>query len=153
MSYATRDQPPNWMEIDMEILINHEIGTHAGKVYQHLALNPALTATALRSFWRRSPAVSEVIGANADVAFKIGLGERPWLRQVTFSIWPDAAAMARFARTSGPHARALQAARTQGWFAEELYARYAVLGGAGRWEGRDPLAPLRAAPRTEGEAA
>ena len=48
MSYDGDDQPPNWMEIDMEILINHEIGTHAGKVYQHLALNPALTATALR---------------------------------------------------------------------------------------------------------
>ena len=32
----------------MQPLLNHEIGTHAGRVYQYLATNPALTATALR---------------------------------------------------------------------------------------------------------
>ena len=32
----------------METLLNHEIGTHAGVVYNHLAGNPAVTATALR---------------------------------------------------------------------------------------------------------
>tara|TARA_B100001093_G_C26472054_1_gene861072 strand:+ start:133 stop:354 length:222 start_codon:yes stop_codon:yes gene_type:complete len=36
------------LENVMEILLNHEIGTHAGKVYQHLVQNPALTATAIR---------------------------------------------------------------------------------------------------------
>ena len=32
----------------METLLNHEIGTHAGVLYQYLAGNPAITAAALR---------------------------------------------------------------------------------------------------------
>lgn len=76
--------------------------------------------------------------------FKIGIGEIPWLHQVTFSIWPDAAAMARFARR-GPHAEAIRAVRDEGWFSEELYARFRVLGEAGTWEGRSPLTPRQEA--------
>lgn len=101
---------------------------------------------ALLRFWRRVPDISAVIGANSDVAFKIGIGELPWLHQVTFSIWPDAAAMAAFARAGGPHASAIRAVREGGWFREELYARFRVLGDDGQWQGRSPLASLMEAP-------
>ncbi|WP_425099417.1 spheroidene monooxygenase [Tropicibacter sp. S64] len=107
----------------------------------------ALTRATLRPraalrFWRRVPGVSAVIGDNRDVAFKIGIGEVPWLHQVTFSIWPDADAMARFARVDGPHARAIRAVREGGWFREELYARFRVLGAEGTWHGTDPLSKM-----------
>lgn len=92
----------------------------------------------LTRFWGRVPGISERIGANPDVLFKIGIGEIPWLHQVTFSIWPDAAAMARFART-GAHAEAIRAVREEGWFSEELYARFAVAGEIGTWNGTSPL--------------
>ena len=49
--------------------------------------------------------------------------------------------MAAFARQMGPHANAMQAARDGGWFSEELYARFQVLGTDGAWGGADPLAP------------
>jgi spheroidene monooxygenase len=100
---------------------------------------------ALPRFWAREPAISRRIGADPNVRFKIGLGETPWLQQVTFSVWPDAAAMAAFARAEGPHAAAIRAVRAGGWFAEELYARFALRGHAGSWGGVDPLAPGRAA--------
>ena len=93
-------------------------------------------------FWNRVPDISSVIGANPDVAFKIGIGEVPLLHQVTFSVWPDADSMARFARGNGPHAKAIQAVRDGNWFTEELYARFALLGTQGHWEGGDPLARL-----------
>ncbi len=96
---------------------------------------------ALRRFWARVPDISDVIGRDPDVAFKMGIGEVPWLHQVTFSIWPDAAAMDRFARR-GPHAAAIRAVRDEGWFREELYARFAVAGEIGTWQGRSPLAGL-----------
>jgi spheroidene monooxygenase len=104
---------------------------------------------ALLRFWRRAPAISRVIGQDANVLFKIGIGEVPWLHQVTFSIWPDTATMATFARKDGPHARAIAAVRAGDWFSEELYARFRVLGHAGTWGGTDPLAaamPRLAAP-------
>jgi spheroidene monooxygenase len=93
-------------------------------------------------FWRQVPDISQVIGQDENVAFKIGIGELPLLHQITFSIWPDAASMSRFARTDGPHARAISAVRSGDWFREELYARFHVLGDTGSWGGVSPLAKL-----------
>ena len=114
-----------------------------------LATGPlaALTRATVRPgaaarFWRRVPDISAVIGSDPNVLFKIGIGEVPLFHQVTFSIWPDADSMAQFARRDGPHARAIAAVREQGWFREELYARFRILGTAGRWQGGNPLAKL-----------
>ena len=93
----------------------------------------------LMRFWKRVPNISKVIGNDPNVLFKIGIGEVPWLHQVTFSIWPDAAHMSKFART-GPHAEAIKAVRREDWFAEELYARFSILSDAGTWNGKSPLA-------------
>lgn len=93
-------------------------------------------------FWRRVPNISRVIGADPNVAFKIGIGEVPLLHQITFSIWPDTSSMAHFARHDGPHAAAIRAVREEGWFSEELYARFAILGDHGAWGGASPLSKL-----------
>jgi len=91
--------------------------------------------------WRRVPRISEVIGRDPNVAFKIGIGEIPWFHQVTFSVWPDAKTMADFART-GPHAEAIRAVRDEDWFSEDLYARFAIQSDTGTWNGASPLASL-----------
>lgn len=94
-----------------------------------------------RRFWAQVPAISARIGVNADVLFKIGIGEVPLAHQVTVSVWPDAERLSAFAH-HGPHAQAIQAVRQGQWFAEELYARFRVTGSVGTWEGRDPLRAL-----------
>lgn len=93
-------------------------------------------------FWSRTPSIEKVIGLDPNVIFKIGIGEVPWLQQVTFSIWPDAASMNAFARRDGPHAAAIRAVREGNWFREELYARFSVLGDAGSWGGKSPFEHL-----------
>ena len=97
----------------------------------------------LKRFWSRVPDIQDVIGTDPNVIFKIGIGEVPWLHQVTFSIWPDAQAMADFARRDGPHARAIQAVRDGAWFREELYARFQIAGDAGSWGGQSPLERIK----------
>ena len=96
----------------------------------------------LAKFWGQVPAIEDAIGQDPNVVFKIGIGEVPWLHQVTFSIWPDTASMAEFARRDGPHARAIRAVREGGWFREELYARFRITGDAGTWGGARPLDAL-----------
>ncbi|WGH80346.1 spheroidene monooxygenase [Jannaschia sp. GRR-S6-38] len=101
----------------------------------------ALTRATIRPrnllrFWRRVPDISARVGEDPAVRLKIGVGEVPLLHQVTFSVWPDAQAMARFARNSGPHAEAIRAVRDGDWFAEELYARFRITDAEGRWQGR-----------------
>jgi spheroidene monooxygenase len=100
----------------------------------------------LLKFWARVPDISAMIGSDPNVAFKIGIGEVPMLHQVTFSIWPDADAMAAFARGNGPHGQAIRAVREGGWFREELYARFHILGSVGAWGGGDPLSRLPVPP-------
>lgn len=110
----------------------------------------ALTRATMRAstflrFWRRVPDISAVIGQDPNVIFKIGIGEVPLLHQVTFSIWPDLASMAHFARGDGPHGRAIAAVRREGWFKEELYARFRLIDDWGTWGGQRPLATTPAA--------
>jgi len=102
----------------------------------------SLRPSKMLRFWARVPGISEVIGSDPDVAFKIGIGELPLLHQITFSLWPDTASMARFARGDGPHGCAIKAVRAENWFREELYARFRILGAEGSWAGADPLASL-----------
>ncbi len=94
-------------------------------------------------FWRRVPRIQAVVNGDPALVFGIGLGEIPLVHQITFSIWPDAAAMAAFARGDGPHGRAIRAVRDEGWFAEELYARFRVAAWSGTWGGQDPLYRLK----------
>jgi spheroidene monooxygenase len=98
-----------------------------------------LKPSILHRFWGQVPDVSAMIGSDPNVMFKIGIGEVPWLHQVTFSIWPDTASMARFARENGPHADAIKSVRDGQWFREELYARFAIVGETGSWGGASPL--------------
>ena len=99
-------------------------------------------ARALR-FWSRVPRIQAVVNAHPDLAFGVGLGEIPLVHQITFSVWPEAGAMAAFARGAGPHAEAVKAVRAGDWFSEELYARFRVTGASGTWGGRDPLHRLK----------
>jgi spheroidene monooxygenase len=95
-------------------------------------------------FWRQQPDVSATVRTEEALQFKIGLGEVPWFQQVTFSVWRDSAAMQAFAYRSSSHGEAIQRVRHNGWFKEELYARFRVLAFDGQWEGGDPLEAHRA---------
>lgn len=98
----------------------------------------------LSRFWGRVPNISDRIGSDTNVLFKIGIGETPLFQQITFSIWPDAKSMANFART-GAHAEAIKAVRDEGWFREELYARFTLISDSGTWGGSSPLTKLESA--------
>ncbi len=121
--------------------------TTASEVGPLAALTRAtIKPSILTKFWGQVPDISDVIGQDPNVIFKIGIGEVPLLHQVTFSIWPDARAMADFARKpDGPHQRAIDAVRAGKWFREELYARFTVTGDSGTWGGASPLRPAPAA--------
>jgi len=103
-------------------------------VLTRATIKPAI----LRRFWGRVPDISDRIGADPNVLFKIGIGETPLFQQITFSIWPDTASITNFART-GHHAQAIKSVREEGWFREELYARFTLLSDSGTWHGTTPI--------------
>jgi spheroidene monooxygenase len=91
------------------------------------------------AFWRHTPDISLSVGRQEHLRFKIGMGEVPWFQQVTFSIWDDPQAMTAFAYGGTAHREAVAQVRRQGYFKEELYARFQVLCLDGTWKGQHPL--------------
>ena len=92
------------------------------------------------AFWGRTPAIRASIPRSEALRFQAGMGEVPWLNQITFTVWTDSAALRAFAHDpAGPHGAAAEAARRRGWFAEELFARFDVLACEGVWRGKAVL--------------
>jgi spheroidene monooxygenase len=97
-------------------------------------------------FWGRTPGIRAEIPDQRHLLFKIGMAEIPWVNQITFTIWDDMEAMKAFAyREGGPHAGAIEAARRNGWFAEEMYARFRVVGVDGAWSAAPDFEAIKAA--------
>lgn len=95
----------------------------------------------LASFFRASARIEGDL-ERCGALLAMGLGELPWVRQATFSVWPSFAAMRRFAYEEPAHREAVRLARAKGWFTEDLFVRFRLLAARGRWEGRDPFAGL-----------
>lgn len=124
-------------------------GVWSGK--QPFAIDDATTATGpvvaltratlavskARAFWARVPAISDAVEHEGHQHFMMGMGEVPWLHQVTFSVWSDEAAMRAFSLTSPTHGEAVKLAYTRGWFKEYLFARFNLLDVRGAWPGFD----------------
>jgi hypothetical protein len=88
------------------------------------------------TFWRAVPPVSQDLHQVAGLRLAIGIGEAPVGLQGTFSVWDDAAALGEFAHRREPHLEAIRRTALEGWYAEELFARFTVLDVRGTFEGR-----------------
>jgi spheroidene monooxygenase len=93
----------------------------------------------LRQFWQRVPAISDAIQDETSRHFMMGMGEVPWLHQVTFSIWSNGDAMRAFSLTSPTHGEAVRQAYQKGWFKDQLFARFNLIGIEGHWPELDKL--------------
>jgi spheroidene monooxygenase len=98
------------------------------------------------AFWRSVPAVSRATAQQAGLCFQMGMGELPVFSLTTFSVWDGQHPMRCFAYHPGPHRDTMVRARQDGWFKEDLFARFEILASVGTWEGRDPLQGLLTAP-------
>lgn len=85
-------------------------------------LKPRMLAT----FWRAVPPVVEDLSGDPAVRFTLGIGEAPVGLQGTFSIWRSGRDMSAFAYRRPAHRRAIEQTRELQWYAEELFARFAV---------------------------
>ncbi len=100
----------------------------------------ALTRASIRpqhalSFWRLAPPAEVDLHAAAGCQLAAGLGEAPLLRQATFSLWDDTAAMTAYAH-SGAHQQAIHRAYSGGYFSETMFVRFVPLLVQGVWQGR-----------------
>ena len=90
--------------------------------------------SALR-FWRMQPASEVSLNSASGCLLATGVGEAPFFRQATFSLWESTAAMDAYART-GAHLAAIRAAHEGAFFSESMFARFVPISLTGSWRGR-----------------
>ena len=94
----------------------------------------SIKVSRLAAFWRMQPAAERSLQQAPGCELAVGLGEAPLLRQCTFSLWRDQAALDAYAR-SGAHLQAIKAAYAGQHFAESMFVRFAPLSVQGHWKG------------------
>jgi spheroidene monooxygenase len=95
----------------------------------------SIVPTKAMAFWRYAPAAQADLGKSPGCLLAMGLGEAPLVRQCTFSLWQDTAAMLQYAHR-GAHQVASAAAYKHQFFSESLFVRLQVLQMAGVWKGQ-----------------
>jgi heme-degrading monooxygenase HmoA len=96
----------------------------------------------LHRFWSRVAPVDATLRDHPELALTFGVGELPWIRQATLSVWRTADGMRAWAYRSSAHAEVVRRTRDERWYAEECFARFALVETRGTWGGADPLAAL-----------
>lgn len=100
-----------------------------------------LRPTRALSFWRAVPPVSAELGDAAGLRLALGIGEAPIGLQGTFSLWESAAALTDFAYRGAAHVDVVRRTRPERWYAEELFARFAVTAVTGTFNGTELALP------------
>jgi hypothetical protein len=104
----------------------------------------AITRARLRpsraaSFWRAVPPVSADLRTSPGLRAAVGIGEAPVGLQGTLSVWDSAASLRAFAHRGAAHTDVVRRTAEARWYAEELFARFAVVGCEGTLDGRAVL--------------
>ena len=101
----------------------------------------SIRAGALWDFWRNAPRAAEGLTRAKGLIFSSGVGELPFVRQATLSAWENLTAMRAFAYGGENHQAAMRRKSEQGWYTEELFARFVPVSAEGTYYGVNPLEP------------
>ena len=99
--------------------------------------------TRWRPFRAATPPVDTELAQAPGLLRSVGVGEWPVLVQGTLSVWRDVRAMTSFAG-SDAHRVVVRRTGNEGWYSEELFARFGVERTQGTWDGAAPT--MEAAP-------
>jgi hypothetical protein len=88
-----------------------------------------------KKFWNAVPPVTTSLKGTSGLRAAIGIGEAPIGLQGTFSIWESGGALREFAYKGAAHSAAIAATAELKWYAEELFARFALVAESGSLKG------------------
>lgn len=102
----------------------------------------SIRASRLRAFWQAVPSTTRGLDNAAGLLASVGTGEWPFVRPATFSLWRREADLVAYAYGDAAHGEVIRRRAAEGWYSEELFARFAPIRSEGTWKGQDPLAGL-----------
>lgn len=93
----------------------------------------------LKNFWKHVNAVADKMASTPGFIFSVGIGEIPWKKQATLSIWKDMESMKSFAYKQKEHVTVIQKTRQENWYKEEQFVRFKPVHCYGTLHGKNPL--------------
>ncbi len=81
----------------------------------------------LKSFWKNVPLISKKMDSAHGLIKSYGIGEIPFIKQATFSIWESKEAMKAFAYSMQEHKEVVRKTHTENWYSEEMFVRFKIL--------------------------
>ncbi|MEP6847036.1 MAG: spheroidene monooxygenase [Panacibacter sp.] len=93
----------------------------------------------LKNFWKHVDAIALQMNNADGFVTSVGIGEIPWIKQATFSVWESKAHMKDFAYKMKDHAEVIRKTRQEKWYSEDMFVRFKLLAAFGTLHGSDPL--------------
>jgi hypothetical protein len=90
-----------------------------------------------KEFWNNVAPVQAQMSQAKGLLYSVGIGEMPYLRQATFSIWENSEAMKNFAYTMKAHRDVISKTRERNWYSEEMFTRFLIQAKAGKLKGEE----------------
>ena len=78
----------------------------------------------LKNFWKNVNGVASKMNDAKGLIISYGIGEMPWIKQATFSIWQNKNAMKDFAYNMQQHTEVIHKTRNEEWYKEEMFVRF-----------------------------
>lgn len=119
-----------------EPLINEPIKDYAGPVV--VLTRARIRLKRFRAFWKSVDPVAARLERAPGRAFNVPIGQSYRL-PATFSVWDSVENMKAFAYTPGAHMDVMKKAHDEGWFSEDLFARFKPIAVLGTLHNADPL--------------
>ncbi len=93
----------------------------------------------LKQFWANVDGVaSRMSGADGFIT-SLGIGEVPWIKQATFSVWQSREAMRNFAYKMKEHAEVVRKTHSEKWYSEDMFVRFRILDSTGTINKQNPF--------------
>jgi hypothetical protein len=93
----------------------------------------------LKAFWKNVGEVAGQMAGAKGLITSIGIGEMPYIKQATFSIWENKEAMKQFAYQMSQHTAVIKKTRKENWYSEDMFVRFRPIKTFGTIKGNDPL--------------
>ncbi|MEI6582294.1 MAG: DUF3291 domain-containing protein [Chitinophagia bacterium] len=95
----------------------------------------------LRAFWKNVQPVAATMVSTPGFITSVGIGEIPWIKQATFSVWESKEQMKQFAYRMHSHQQVIKKTRQEKWYSEDMFVRFAIISTSGTLRGMDPINP------------
>jgi len=93
----------------------------------------------LKQFWKYVDGTAAKMSEAEGYITSYGIGEIPWIKQATFSIWENKNAMKSFAYQTKEHQEVIQRTRAEHWYKEDMFVRFKITACIGSVKGKNPL--------------